>query len=139
MNTKFLQDKGILVTDVGTIGAEIIEQLVSGDYGAVRKIIGVDNSESQIFELSNPFLMSSNVEFFLADISRENALDDYLDGIDIVFHCAALSMLKFARGLLNRPAALTLKGLRLFLSPLNALLFKSLCSLALTKRLIQQT
>ena len=27
---------------------------------------------------------------FSADISRENALDDYLDGIDIVFHCAAL-------------------------------------------------
>ena len=82
--------------------------------------------------------MSSNVEFFLQP-SRENALDDYLDGIDIVFHCAALKHVEIWRGLLNRPAALTLKGLRLFLSLLNALLFKSLCSLALTKRLIQQT
>jgi len=85
----FIKDKTILVTGgAGSIGSEIINQLK--EFKNIN-IIGIDNSEINLFNAINKFKNYPNVQFYLTDITDKNLLDQFFDKhkIDIIFNAAA--------------------------------------------------
>ena len=85
----FIKDKTILVTGgAGSIGSEIINQLK--EFKNIN-IIGIDNSEINLFNAINKFKNHPNVQFYLTDITDKNLLDQFFDKhkIDIIFNAAA--------------------------------------------------
>jgi FlaA1/EpsC-like NDP-sugar epimerase len=88
MNSVLL-GKRIMVTGAcGTVGAELVRQLLSGEEPA--EVIGIDNNETELFNLDQEYLADSRVNFFIADIRDRNELTRRMQGIDVVFHAAAL-------------------------------------------------
>lgn len=91
MDNFFLNGKNVLVTGCcGTIGQEMILQLLSGKYGKIRNLLGIDNNESELFAQTIRYSKYENLEFLLCDIRQKEALIERFVGIDLVFHCAAL-------------------------------------------------
>ena len=85
----FLLTKRILVTGAcGTIGSELTRQLLE-EY-QVKEVVCIDNNESDLFFLEQKHLAHSNVHFALADIRDGEKMTRIMQGIDIVFHTAAL-------------------------------------------------
>lgn len=85
------EGKSILVTGAcGTIGSELILQLLTKPEYAPAEIVGIDNNESQLFFLDQQYLKDDRANFFVADIRDRDELTRKMVGIDIVFHCAAL-------------------------------------------------
>lgn len=86
-----LQGKRILVTGAcGTIGAELIRQLVAmGDMGP-KAITGIDSNESELFFIDQEYRSNDRVKFWLCNLRDQASLVQLFDGIDIVFHAAAL-------------------------------------------------
>jgi len=85
------KDKKILVTGVcGTVGSELVNQLLNGSEYHPAEVIGIDNNESELFFLDQRFLQESRAKFFLSDIRDRDSLTSLMQRIDIVFHCAAL-------------------------------------------------
>lgn len=86
----FFSNKRILVTGCcGTVGAELCRQLLGGAYN-IAELIGIDNNESELFFIEQRFFKHSHVRFILADVRDRDKLCRVMNGIDIVFHCAAL-------------------------------------------------
>jgi FlaA1/EpsC-like NDP-sugar epimerase len=86
-----INNKRILVTGAsGTIGQELIRQLLEVEGFNPKEIVGIDNNESELFFLDQRFSKYENVRFFLSDIRDKSACMQHLEGIDIVFHTAAL-------------------------------------------------
>ena len=80
--------KVVLLTGVaGTVGREILRQLVARD---VRAIIGIDNNESALFFLEHEFAVHDNVSFALTDIGHPDSVTALMEGVDIVLHAAGL-------------------------------------------------
>jgi FlaA1/EpsC-like NDP-sugar epimerase len=87
MNT-FFNDKRVLVAGAcGTVGSELMRQLLE-DY-IVEELIALDNNESELFFLEQRFARHSEAHFFLADIRNCEKLTRKMQGIDVVFHAAA--------------------------------------------------
>ncbi|WP_321416304.1 SDR family NAD(P)-dependent oxidoreductase [uncultured Desulfobacter sp.] len=85
----FLSQKRILVTgSCGTIGSELTRQLLE-DY-QVKEVVCIDNNESELFFQEQKHLAHNNIRFGLADIRDCEKLRRMMQGIDIVFHTAAL-------------------------------------------------
>ena len=85
------EGKSLLVTGVcGTVGSELIRQLLTEPRYAPAEVIGIDNNESQLFFLDQHYLQDNRVNFFVADIRDREELIRKSIGVDIVFHCAAL-------------------------------------------------
>ena len=85
------EGKSILVTGAcGTVGSELIRQLLTQPEYTPAEVIGIDNSESQLFFLDQQYLKDSRAHFFVADIRDRDELTRKMAGIDVVFHCAAL-------------------------------------------------
>ncbi|MDD3883618.1 MAG: SDR family NAD(P)-dependent oxidoreductase [Gallionella sp.] len=85
------ENKSILVTGAcGTVGSELIRQLLSLPEYAPAEVIGIDNNESQLFFLDQQYLKNTRANFFVADIRDRDELTRKMAGVDIVFHCAAL-------------------------------------------------
>ena len=85
------KNKRILVTGAcGTVGRELIRQLLESIENAPCDVIGLDNNESELFFLDQDYLDAPNAHFFVADIKDKDELIRKMSGIDIVFHCAAL-------------------------------------------------
>ncbi len=83
--------KSILVTGAcGTVGGELVKQLLSGEKYSPREVIGLDNNESQLFFLDQKYFNDERTHFFVSDIRDRNELIRRLKGVDIVFHAAAL-------------------------------------------------
>jgi UDP-N-acetylglucosamine 4,6-dehydratase/5-epimerase len=86
--SKLFLGKKILVTGgLGSIGSEIVRQLIQYDPKLVRII---DNRETELFysrQLSNNDL---KLEFLFGDVRDKDCLDKATDGIDIIFHAAAM-------------------------------------------------
>lgn len=85
------EGKSILVTGAcGTVGSELIRQLLTLPEYAPAEVMGIDNNESQLFFLDQQYLKDSRANFFVTDIRDRDELTRKMAGIDIVFHCAAL-------------------------------------------------
>jgi dTDP-L-rhamnose 4-epimerase len=77
----------VLVTGgAGFIGSYIVDRLVSDGY-SVRIY---DNLEPQVHHGTVPDYLNRDAEFIQADICNEERLDEALDGVDVVFHKAAM-------------------------------------------------
>ncbi len=87
---KFLTKKRVLVTGVcGTVGKEITRLLLSGEFGELDELIGIDNNESELFFVAQEFSQSS-AQFFLRDLRDFAGLYEVCRKVDVVFHAAAL-------------------------------------------------
>lgn len=89
--TALFKSKSILVTGAcGTVGSELVLQLLSDARYAPDYVVGIDNNESQLFFMDQRYLEEPRANFFMTDIRDRNELEQKMNGIDIVFHCAAL-------------------------------------------------
>lgn len=81
-------DKSIFITGVcGTVGMELLRQLVGL---GCRRIVGIDNNESDLFFASQQYARHEQVQFFLGDLRDRDKLMRKMRGIDVVLHAAAL-------------------------------------------------
>jgi len=88
---KIFNGKSIFVTgSCGTIGAELIDQLLNNQKYNPKEVIGIDNNESSLFFQDQQFLSDSRASFFVTDIRDKSELASRMRGVDIVIHAAAL-------------------------------------------------
>jgi FlaA1/EpsC-like NDP-sugar epimerase len=88
---KKFEGKNILVTGAcGTVGSELVKQLLDNSKYAPEELIGLDNNESELFFLDQKYLDDSRARFYVTDIREKDELVNKMRGIDIVFHAAAL-------------------------------------------------
>lgn len=88
---KTFEGKSILVTGAcGTVGAELVKQLLTDEIYAPMELIGIDNNESALFFLDQLYLDDPRAHFYVLDIRDRDALAEKMKGVDIVFHAAAL-------------------------------------------------
>jgi len=86
-----LKGKRVLVTGAcGTVGSELVRQLLANDEYSPEEVIGIDNNESQLFFLDQEWLDEPRARFFVADIRDRDELSRRMRGVDVVFHSAAL-------------------------------------------------
>lgn len=80
----------VLITGVtGTIGRELLAQLIQR-FPETIQIIGIDNTESEIFFLQSQYQEHLNVRLYVCDIRDLGSSESHFEGCQIVFHCAAL-------------------------------------------------
>lgn len=85
-----ISGKRVLVTGAcGTVGSELVRQLLTDPRYAPAEVVGIDNNESQLFFLDQAWLDDPRAHFFVADIRDRDELCRRMRGIDIVFHAAA--------------------------------------------------
>ena len=85
------EGKKILVTGAcGTVGSELCRQLLEGSRYQPKEVVGIDNNESELFFLDQRYLSEPRASFFVCDIKDSLELERIMEGIDIVFHAAAL-------------------------------------------------
>jgi FlaA1/EpsC-like NDP-sugar epimerase len=85
------EDKSVFVTGAcGTVGSELIRQLLTLPEYAPFEVIGIDNNESQLFFLDQQYLRDGRANFFVADVRDRDELTSKMFNVDVVFHCAAL-------------------------------------------------
>ena len=85
---KSLYNKNILITGAaGTIGSEISRQLINQN---VKKIIGIDNSELQLYKIQKK-ISHDLLKYYLLDIKEKKLLEKIIikEKIDMIFHTAA--------------------------------------------------
>ena len=88
---KIFNGKSIFVTgSCGTIGTELIDQLLNNPKYNPKEVIGIDNNESSLFFQDQQFINDSRVSFFVTDIRDKSELSHRMRGVDIVIHAAAL-------------------------------------------------
>lgn len=82
------KNKVVLVTGgTGSIGSEIVKQLLKLQPKQVRVLSRNDSRQHQLFEtLGHP----ENVRMFIGDIRDKDRLDLAFQNVDIIFHAAAL-------------------------------------------------
>ncbi len=88
---KLFEDKNILITGVcGTVGSELVKQLLTDERYAPKEVLGLDNNESELFFMDQQYLNDAHAHFFVADIRDKAELTRKMCGVDVVFHAAAL-------------------------------------------------
>jgi FlaA1/EpsC-like NDP-sugar epimerase len=88
---KKFENKTILVTgSSGTVGSELVAQLLDKNIYNIAEIIGIDNNEGELFLQDQNYLQDVRAKFYICDIRDSQALREKMQGVDIVFHCAAL-------------------------------------------------
>lgn len=86
----FFDTRKILITGAcGTVGREILRQLLSGDHDPAE-VIGVDNNETELFLLENEFTNETRTRFIVGDVRDRDAMISISRDINIIFHTAAL-------------------------------------------------
>ncbi|WIM05104.1 MAG: polysaccharide biosynthesis protein [Candidatus Nitricoxidivorans perseverans] len=86
--SSYYSDKRILVTGgCGTVGKELVRQLASQSPLELRVL---DNSEDGVFALNQEFGHLPCVNAVIGDIRDEHRIHDASEGVDILFHVAAL-------------------------------------------------
>lgn len=86
-----MKNKKVLVTGCcGTVGKELVNQLLALSVDSPAEIIGVDNNESELFFIDQMYLNEPRVSFFMADLRDLDTLHQLVKGVDLVFHTAAL-------------------------------------------------
>lgn len=80
--------KSVLVTGIcGTVGQEILRQLVDTDVG---RIVGIDINENEIFAVSEHYRNKPKVKLYYGSLRDRESLNERMRDIDIVLHTAAL-------------------------------------------------
>jgi len=83
-----LDGKRILVTGAcGTIGSQLTAQLLTKH--CPKELLAMDNNESDIFFLEQNYSNFENFSPFVGDIRDRDKLCRRVQGIDLIFHCAA--------------------------------------------------
>jgi FlaA1/EpsC-like NDP-sugar epimerase len=83
-----LQGRRVLVTGgSGTIGARLVDRLLESDAAVVR-VFGRD--ETKQFYQRRRYAGRGDLRFLIGDIRDRDRLTRAMEGIDVVFHCAAL-------------------------------------------------
>jgi UDP-N-acetylglucosamine 4,6-dehydratase len=83
----FYNDKTILVTGgAGSIGCELVSKLLEFDPNVIRVL---DVREAGLYELEQE-LQSEKIRTFICDLRDWKRLKTIFEGVDIVFHAAAL-------------------------------------------------
>ncbi|MBF0146491.1 MAG: polysaccharide biosynthesis protein [Magnetococcales bacterium] len=84
----FFHGKRVLVTGgAGTVGTEMIRQISRKSPKELRVI---DHNEEGVFRTDHLFADFPAVNVMVGDVRDTNTVHDVMDGIDIVFHAAAL-------------------------------------------------
>lgn len=84
---EFYKGKTILVTGgAGSIGSELVRTLLKFNPKVIRVL---DVNETGLFELGQE-LKSEKLRLFVGDIRDKDRLERAIEGVDIVFHAAAL-------------------------------------------------
>ena len=84
---EYYRGKSILVTGgVGSIGKELVKNILKMDVSAVRIL---DNNETGLFDLGQE-LKSDKIRLLVGDVRDKERLKRAMEGVDIVFHAAAL-------------------------------------------------
>lgn len=87
-NIQEFSGKTILITGgSGSIGSYLTEAILQTDCKVVRVL---SNNEYELFKLEKKFPDSKKLRLFLGDIRDKDRLRVAVDGVDIVFHAAAL-------------------------------------------------
>jgi UDP-N-acetylglucosamine 4,6-dehydratase len=90
MNTfesSFYTNKTILLTGgAGSVGAQLVRALLNAK---PRALILLDNNEGALYDLEQD-LKSKKVSFFIADVRDKERIAPFFEGVDYVFHLAAL-------------------------------------------------
>lgn len=85
---QFFSGKRIVVTGgVGSVGSEIVKQLLEFDVDCIRV---VDNNESALFEMEMAHGAHPQVRFYHCDITDEREMMRTFSTMDLCFHTAAL-------------------------------------------------
>lgn len=83
----FYKRRVILVTGgAGTIGSRVAERLSHSAAAAIRLF---DNNETGLFDVERE-LRSQQIRTFVGDIRDKERLARAFEGVDVIFHCAAL-------------------------------------------------
>jgi FlaA1/EpsC-like NDP-sugar epimerase len=78
----------VLVTGgSGSIGAKLVDRLMTMDPEVIR-VFGRD--ETKQFYQRHPYRNDSRIRFLIGDVRDEARLVRAMEGVDVVFHCAAL-------------------------------------------------
>jgi len=82
------EDKTVLVTGgLGSIGSEIAKQLLNYNPKEMRIL---DDRETELFYTTTKYRSYDNIKFYFGDIREKERLSQVMDGVDSVFHTAAL-------------------------------------------------
>lgn len=85
--TDYYRGKSILVTGgVGSIGKELVKKILQLDVNSVRVL---DNNETGLFDLGQE-LKTDKIRLLVGDVRDKERLKRAMEGINIVFHAAAL-------------------------------------------------
>jgi FlaA1/EpsC-like NDP-sugar epimerase len=91
MNNKFSEfykgSRVAVLGGAGSVGRELVAQLLKLGVSLVRAL---DNNESGLFDLEQQHLNNKHLQVFITDIRDQAKLEQMFDGIDYVFHGAAL-------------------------------------------------
>jgi FlaA1/EpsC-like NDP-sugar epimerase len=91
--SNFFTSKRVLVTGgAGSVGTELVRQLLQHPIGMVRVI---DNNESALFQTDERFRHDGRLETLLCDVRDEDEVNRAFSGIDFCFHAAALKHVPF--------------------------------------------
>lgn len=115
------EGKSILITGAcGTIGAELINQLLTDYNYAPRELVCIDNNESALFFLDQQYANDLRAHFYVTDIRDRSALTELMRGVDIVFHAAALKHVILCERSPEQALQTNINGVQNIISAANA-------------------
>ncbi len=92
VNKEFLKDKRILITGIsGYLGSNLLQELLKYDVHSIR---GVSRNESKLSELKEK-VTDDRVRLYIGDIRNLNRMQKAVEGVDIIYHCAAMKHISF--------------------------------------------
>ena len=94
INNEFLKDKRILITGIsGYLGSNLLHELLKYDVHSIR---GVSRNESKLSELQEK-VTDDRVRLYIGDIRDLNRMQKAVEGVDIIYHCAAIKHIDLAQ------------------------------------------
>jgi FlaA1/EpsC-like NDP-sugar epimerase len=86
-----LTNKVVMVTGCsGTVGSELIKQLLSDPAERPAEVLGIDINETALFFQDQEYLSDNRARFFLLDVRDSEVLIQHTRHVDVIFHAAAL-------------------------------------------------
>ena len=118
---KNFKGKRILVTGAcGTVGSELVKQLLLGDDCDIKELIGIDNNESALFFIDQQYLNDTRANFFVTDIKDKDELINKTKSIDIIFHAAALKHVVLCEKSPEQAVQTNINGIQNIIAAANA-------------------